>query len=105
MDLLSKCFKSLTLHLRERHICIKIDEKAFSRLLNHGVLRGSILGSLLFLPCINDCTNASYFETTLFADNTNLNLSCNKINFVQFNVQQEMIKISNRTTKQQINIK
>ena len=47
-----------------------------------------------FLFYINDLPNASNFETTLFADDTNLHLSHININSLQFRVQQEMKKVS-----------
>ena len=74
-------FKLLTSYLSERYICVKIDGKvSSSRLLDHGIPQGSILGPLLFLFYINDLPNASNFETTLFADDTNLHLSHININ-------------------------
>ena len=88
-------FKLLTSYLSERYICVKIDGKvSSSRLLNHGIPQGSILGPLLFLLYINDLSNASNFETTLFADDTNLHLSHININSLQSRVQQEMMKVS-----------
>ena len=85
-------FKLLTSYLSERYICVKIDGKvSSSRLLDHGVPQSSILGPLLFLLYINDLPNASNFETTLFADDTNLHLS--HIN-IRSRVQQEMMKVS-----------
>ena len=88
-------FKLLTSYLSERYICVKIDGKvSSSRLLDHGVPQGSILGPLLFLLYINDLPNASNFETTLFADDTNLHLSHININSLQSRVQQEMMKVS-----------
>ena len=88
-------FKLLTSYLCERYICVKIDGKvSSSRLLDHGVPQGSILGPLLFLLYINDLPNASNFETTLFADDTNLHLSHININSLQSCVQQVMMKVS-----------
>ena len=88
-------FKLLTSYLSERYICVKMDEKVCSsRLLDHGVPQGSILGPLLFLLYINDFPNASNFETTLFTDYTNLHLSQININSLQSRVQQEMMKVS-----------
>ena len=52
------------------------------------------MGPLLFLLYINDLPNASNFETTLFADDTNLHLSHININSLQSRVQQEMVKVS-----------
>ena len=54
------------------------------------------MDTFIFLFYINDLSNASSFETVLFADNANLYLSCNIINSQQSPVQQEMIKVSNR---------
>ena len=47
-----------------------------------------------FLLYINDLSKASNFETTLFADDTNLHLSHNSINYLQSHFQQELIKVS-----------
>ena len=88
-------FKLLTSYLSERYICVKIDGKvSSSRLLDHGVPQGSILGPLLFLLYINDLPNASNFETIRFVDDINLHLSHNNINSLQSLVQQEIVKVS-----------
>ena len=92
-----KMFKLLTSYLSERYICVKIDGKvSSSRLLDHGVayLQVQSLGPLLFLLYVKDLPNASNFETTFFADDTNLRLSHININSLQSRVQQEMMKVS-----------
>ena len=48
----------------------------------------------IFLLYINDLPDASKFETTLFADDTNLHLPHININSLQSRVQQEIMKIS-----------
>ena len=96
MDFEVKMFKLLTSYLSERHICVKMDGKVSSlHLLDHGVSQGSILEPLLFLLYISDLPKASNFETTLFADDTNLHLSHINIDSLQSRVQQEMMKASN----------
>ena len=88
-------FKLLTAYLNERYLCEKVDGKvSSSRLLDHGVPQGLILGLVYFLLYIYDLLNASNFETTFFDDNTNLHLSHNNINSLQSTVQKEMIKIN-----------
>ena len=87
-------FKLLTSYLSERHICVKMNGKVFSlRLLDYGVSQGAILGPLLFLLYISDLRKVSNFETTFFADDTNLYLSHININSPQSRVQQEMTKV------------
>ena len=50
--------------------------------------------NLFFLLYINDLPKASNFETTLFADDTNLHFSHISINSLQSRIQQEIIKVS-----------
>jgi len=51
------------------------------------------MGLLLFLICVNDLPCASGFQTTGFADDTNLHLSHKDIKTLQLNVQNELDKV------------
>jgi len=70
-------------YLEKRMICTKIKGKVSNFYeVKYGVPQGSIYGSayvpqgpLLFSLHVNDLPNAFKFETTLFADDTNLHLS------------------------------
>ena len=53
------------------------------------------MGLLLFLLYANDLPYASNFETTLFADDTNLHISHHDIHVLQSQIKQEVNKISN----------
>ena len=57
--------------------------------------QGSVLGRLLFLLYVNNLPYASKFEITLFADDTNLHLSHNDIDFFQTQAEHEITKINN----------
>ena len=58
----------------------------------HGVPQGSVLRPLLFSLYVNDQPNVSNFETTLFADDTNLHISHNTIKILQSVVTNEIKK-------------
>ena len=74
-----------------------------------GVPQGSILGPL-FLLYVNDLPEASHFETTLFADDTNLHyntylhLSHSNVKTLQVQVSLEMKNIENWISENELTI-
>ena len=55
--------------------------------------QGSVISTLLFLIYINDIAKASFFHTTLFADDINLHMSNSCFNVLQTTVNPELCKI------------
>ena len=89
-----KIWNFLQSYLSGRRQCTKVGQNV-SKLcqVSCGIPQGSVLGPLLFLVYVNDLPNASYFDTTLFADDTNLHLSNKNLNQLQIDVNNELKKI------------
>ena len=62
------------------------------------------MGPLFFLLYVNDLPEASHFETTLFADDTNLHLSHSNVKTLQIQVSLEMKNIENSISENKLTI-
>ena len=87
-------FNLLKSYLTDHNICMKVGCNISKlRKIEHGVPQGSVLGPLLFSLYVNELPSVSNFETTLFADDTNLHISHNNIKILQSMVTNEIKKI------------
>ena len=92
-------FKS---YLENRKICIRANvTKSIFCNVSHGVPPGSVLGPILFLLYVNDLPNISKFETTQFADDTDL-LSNTSLQQLQIEVSREINKIDEWMAKNRL---
>ena len=98
-------FNLLSSYLSGRQICTKIDDKlSLLRSVKYGVPQGSVLGPLLFLLYVNDLSDVSKYETTLFADDTILHSAHHDFNILQQQVKEEIDKIENWVTSNKLTI-
>ena len=79
---------------REQFVCIN-GHKFDSLSITCGVPRGSILGPLLFLLCINDLPNTSkLLSFHLFADDINIYCSRKNLNDLELILNQELYSVA-----------
>jgi len=92
--------------LTNRKQCTKVNNYSSNfQTIKFGVPQGSVMGPLLFLIYVDDLPCASSFQTTLFADDTNLHLSRKDIKMLQLNVQNELDKVDTWMRSNRLSIK
>ena len=93
-------------YISERKICTKMNQKVSKlHIVKFSVLQGSVLGPILLLLYANDLPGASKFETTLFADDTNLHLFAYDVNTLQAKDDSEIWNIENWINVNRLTIK
>ena len=86
-------------------ICIKSNgTKSIFYNVSHGVPQGLVLGPIIFSLYVNDLPNVFKFETTLFADDTNLNLSKICRQQLQIEISREIDKVDEWMTKNRLTL-
>ena len=95
-------FKS---YLENCRICIKSNgTKSMFYNVSEGEPQGSVLGPILLLLYVNGLRNVSKFETTLFADDTNLHLSNTSLQQLQIDVSREINKTDDGSQKNRLTL-
>jgi sarcosine oxidase/L-pipecolate oxidase len=112
-----KIHEWLSSYLKDRTECVETQHgdqmtsnlKTFTsslKVINHGVPQGSILGPLLFLLFINDLPQAlQQAKVVLFADDTNIVLTNNKLVSLNENIQKVTKQLENWFDTNQLIIK
>ena len=105
MDFVEVYYSFFKSYLENRRICIMSNgTKSDFFNVSHGVPQGLVLGPILFLLYENDLPNVSKFETTLFADDTNLHQSNTSFQQLQIEVSKEINKVDEGMTKNRLTL-
>ena len=98
-------WRLLNSYLKGRKICTKVNNNISKFYdVELGAPQGSVLGPLFFLLYVNDLPLASNFETTRFADDTNLYISHPNLKTLQNLVSLEITKIENWVCQNKLTI-